>query len=156
MKILSLPKHVNLTSGRNIVEKEEKLLLNSNLSSFPQYFQYISNFKSPVTYIFVKCGCKSDMSRYGYLEVFQRVPWNSRTRVDCDFVCSDLKSKTWRSWLYGNHWRTGLSVRFLMYSGMLLCNDVIDTYVIIILFITKNLCMKSSLSINQSTSHSIL
>ena len=22
--------------------------------------------------------CKSDMSRYGYLEVFQRVPWDSR------------------------------------------------------------------------------
>ena len=22
--------------------------------------------------------CKSDMSRYGYLEVFQRVPWTSR------------------------------------------------------------------------------
>ena len=51
-------------------------------SSFPKYFQYISDFNSPVTHIFVKCGCssyffpqfcKSDMSRYGYLEVFQRV-----------------------------------------------------------------------------------
>ena len=39
--------------------------------------------KAGVTYSFVKCGClnyffpqvcKSDMSRYGYLEVFQRVP----------------------------------------------------------------------------------
>ena len=37
--------------------KEEKLLLRSNFSSFPQYFQYISNFKSPITYTFVKCGC---------------------------------------------------------------------------------------------------
>ena len=27
--------------------------------------------------------CKSDMSRYGYLEVFQRYPWTSITRVDC-------------------------------------------------------------------------
>ena len=36
--------------------KEEKLLLRSNFSSFPQYFQYISNFKSPSTHIFIKCG----------------------------------------------------------------------------------------------------
>ena len=27
--------------------------------------------------------CKSDISRYGYLEVFQRVPWTLITRVDC-------------------------------------------------------------------------
>ena len=32
-------------------------ILRSNFSSFPQYFQYISNFGSPITYIFVKCGC---------------------------------------------------------------------------------------------------
>ena len=33
--------------------------------------------------------CKSDMSRFGYLEVFQRVPWNSRQRestVDCKIM----------------------------------------------------------------------
>ena len=29
----------------------------SNFSSFPQYFQYISNFRSQITYTFVKCGC---------------------------------------------------------------------------------------------------
>ena len=48
---------------------------------------YIFNFRSQITHSFVKCDCsiycfphslKSDMSRYGYLEVFQRVPWNSR------------------------------------------------------------------------------
>ena len=33
------------------------MLLRSNFSSFPQYFQYNSNFKSPVTYTFVKCAC---------------------------------------------------------------------------------------------------
>ena len=37
--------------------KEEKLLLRSNFSSFPQYFQYTSNFRSQITYSFVKCGC---------------------------------------------------------------------------------------------------
>ena len=45
-----------LQQMENIVVKEEKLLLRSNFSSFPQYFQYISNFKSPITYQFVKCG----------------------------------------------------------------------------------------------------
>ena len=63
----------------NIVEKRR----NCSYSSFPQYFQYISNFRSQITYSFVKCGCliywfpyfrNSDISRYGYLEVFQRGP----------------------------------------------------------------------------------
>ena len=56
VKIWSLPKHENLTTCEKYCGKEEKLLLRSNFSSFPQYFQYISNFKSPITYIFVKCG----------------------------------------------------------------------------------------------------
>ena len=33
-----------------------------DFSSFPQYFQNISNFKSPITYIFVKCGCSNYFS----------------------------------------------------------------------------------------------
>ena len=49
MKILSLPKHENLTTGEKY----------GNFSSFPQYFHYISNFKSPITYKFVKCGCSN-------------------------------------------------------------------------------------------------
>ena len=31
--------------------------LRSSFSSFPQYFQYISNFRSQITYSFVKYGC---------------------------------------------------------------------------------------------------
>ena len=38
VKIWSLPKYENLTTCKNIVEKRR------NCSSFPQYFQYISNF----------------------------------------------------------------------------------------------------------------
>ena len=38
MKIWSLLKHENLTTGKNIVEKRR----NCSCSSFPQYFQYIS------------------------------------------------------------------------------------------------------------------
>ena len=37
-------------------------------------------------FIFFFSFCKSDMSRYGYLEVFKRVPWTEITRVDC--ICS--------------------------------------------------------------------
>ena len=48
VKVWSLPKHKNLTAGKKYCGKEEKLLLRSNFSSFPQYFQYISNFKSPI------------------------------------------------------------------------------------------------------------
>ena len=33
------------------------MLPGSNFSSFPQYFQYISNFGSQITHSFVKCGC---------------------------------------------------------------------------------------------------
>ena len=57
VKILSLPKHENLTTSKKYCGKEEKLLLRSNFSSFPQYFRYISNVKSPITYKFVKYGC---------------------------------------------------------------------------------------------------
>ena len=83
VKIWSLPKHENLTTCKKYCGKEEKLLLKSNLSSFPQYFQYISIFRSQIAYSFVKCGCSiycfphfcnSDILRHGYLEVFQRVP----------------------------------------------------------------------------------
>ena len=56
--------------------KEEKLLLRSNFSSFPQYFQYISNLGVKLHIHSVKGGCsincfpqfrKSDMSMYGYV-----------------------------------------------------------------------------------------
>ena len=52
VKILSLPKHENLITGNKILWKRREM----NFSSFSQYFQYISNFKSPITHIFVKCG----------------------------------------------------------------------------------------------------
>ena len=48
VKIWSLPKHENLTTGKKIL-----------LKNFSQYFQYMSIFKSPVTHIFVKCGFSS-------------------------------------------------------------------------------------------------
>ena len=98
--IWSLLKHENPITGNKILwkkGKEEKLLLRSNFSSFPHYFQYISNFKSQITYTFVKWGCsinfffpkfcKSDMSRYGYLENISESPLEFEiTRVDCIFM----------------------------------------------------------------------
>ena len=56
-------------------------ILRNNFSSFPHYFIYIFLISGVKLHIsFVKCGCSiycfphslnSDMSRYGYLEVFQ-------------------------------------------------------------------------------------
>ena len=75
--------------------EEEKLLLRSNFSSFPQYFQYIPNFKSQISYSFFKCGCliycfplfrKSDMSKYRYLEVSESPLSFEITRVTCMFM----------------------------------------------------------------------
>ena len=40
---------------QNIEEKRR------NCSSFPQYFQYISNFRSLIAYSLVKCGCMIDL-----------------------------------------------------------------------------------------------
>ena len=53
VKIWSLPKHENLTTGKKYCGKEEKLLLRSNFSSFPQYFQYTSNFKNLILHIYL-------------------------------------------------------------------------------------------------------
>ena len=53
VKIGSLPKHEHLTTGKKYCRKEEKLLLRSNFFSFPQYFQYISNFKSNYIYSYI-------------------------------------------------------------------------------------------------------
>ena len=49
MKIWSLLKHGNLTTGNKYCGKEEKLLLRSNFSSFPQYFcLFVLRFYGPV------------------------------------------------------------------------------------------------------------
>ena len=73
---------------QNIVEKRRNCSLGAiSLSSFPQYFQYISNLGVKLHIHSVKGVCsincfpqfrKSDMSKYGYLEVFHRFPWSSR------------------------------------------------------------------------------
>ena len=91
VKIWSLFYHETMTTSNKIMWKrgeiapKEQFLLFSTL-----FYIHISNFRSQITYSFVKCGCSiycfphslnSDMSRYGYLDVFQWVPWI--TRVDC-------------------------------------------------------------------------
>ena len=59
--------------------------------------------KSQIAYSFVKCGCsiyfvsqfcKSDMSRYGSLEEFQRVPLTSRYREST--VCIAYSFGRWK------------------------------------------------------------
>ena len=57
VKIWSLPKHENLTTGKKYCGKEEKLLPRSNFSSFPQYFQNVSNLGVRLYIHSVKGGC---------------------------------------------------------------------------------------------------
>ena len=88
VKIWSLFQHETMTTVNKIMWKrgefapKEQILL-----FFTLFYIYISNLRSQITHLFVKCGCSircfphslnSDMSRYGYLEVFHWVPWNSR------------------------------------------------------------------------------
>ena len=54
VKIRSLFKHENLTTGKKILWKRKEIA--PNFPIFPQYFQYISNFRGQITYSFVKCG----------------------------------------------------------------------------------------------------
>ena len=71
-KIWFFFKHRNLTLGsKNVVDKGRTI-----------FSMYISNKRSLITYSFVKFGCAiciflnsgNLMSKYGYLEMFQRIP----------------------------------------------------------------------------------
>ena len=84
--IWSLHKHENLTTGNKILWKREQIAPKEQFSSFHNIFNipltsgvnlHIHLLNVAVRFIYPKF-CKSDMSMYGYLEVFQRVPWNSR------------------------------------------------------------------------------
>ena len=57
MKTWSLPKHENLITVNKILWKRGEIAPKELFLSFPQYFQHISNFKSPITLTFVKCAC---------------------------------------------------------------------------------------------------
>ena len=85
MKIWSLFEHETMITGNKImwksnVEKRRNCSWGAISPLFHIIIIYISNFRSQISYSFVKCGCSiycfphslnSDMSRYGYLEVFQ-------------------------------------------------------------------------------------
>ena len=81
-EIWSLFKHENLTIGNKILWKRGDIAPQCNFSSFPQYFQYISNFRNPVTYSLVTVNVVFKV--YFLLEVritrriLERVPWTSR------------------------------------------------------------------------------
>ena len=86
VKISSLFVHENVTTGNKIFwKKTEKLLLRRNFFSFPQYFrsQLHIHLKCSCLNYFFPHFCKSDLSRYGYLEVFQSLLDFEITRVDC-------------------------------------------------------------------------
>ena len=53
---LALPKHEHLTTGKKYCGKEEKEQFSP---LFHNIFCISLNFKSPITYIFVKCDCSN-------------------------------------------------------------------------------------------------
>ena len=55
VKIWSLFKHENLTTGNKILWKRGEISPKEKFLLFSQYFQYIVNFRSQITYSFVKC-----------------------------------------------------------------------------------------------------
>ena len=84
-----------MTTGNKIMWKRGEIL-RSNFSSFPQYFQYISIFRSQITYSFVKCGCLiylfSSVLQIWYVEIriirsILESPLDFEiTRVDCTSI----------------------------------------------------------------------
>ena len=87
VKIWSLPKDENLTTGNKILwkrgdiaPKEQFLLFSTVFSIYLEFLEssYIYICKMWLFDLFLPQFCNSDMSRYGYLEVFQRVRWNLR------------------------------------------------------------------------------
>ena len=82
----------------------------SNFFSFPQYFQYISNFKNLITYIFVKCVTRiifSSILQIWYVEVriSRSISESSLefeiTRVDCMDILWRQQS---RNAAFPRHW----------------------------------------------------
>ena len=89
MKIWTLFKHENLATGNKILWKR------GEIAPKEQYFQYISNTRSQITYIFVNCGidlfflnsanliCRgTDISKYFRVSLEFEI-----TRVDCIYLC---------------------------------------------------------------------
>ena len=59
MKILSLLKHENLTTGKKYCGKRRNCAKGAISPLFLNIFNISLNFNSPITYIFVKCGCSN-------------------------------------------------------------------------------------------------
>ena len=87
VKICSLFKHDYLSTSNKMLWKrgeiapKEQFLLFSTIFSIYLKLQgsdYIFICEMWLFNLFVPQFCKSDMSRYGYLEVFKRVAWTSR------------------------------------------------------------------------------
>ena len=93
MKIWSLPKHENLTTSKNIVEKWRDCssgaispffhnVFDISLTTRVQLHINLLNVIVRIVFFFHQFW-KSDMSRYGYLKVFQSPLEFEITRVDC-------------------------------------------------------------------------
>ena len=113
-KIWSLLKHENLEKGIKYCGKEEKLLLRRNFSSFPQYFQYISNLGVELhIHLFNMVGrlIASSILQFGYVEV-----WISRS-ISQSLGIRDNESRLYSKWRrqYSQSWNYKLqNVSYLL------------------------------------------
>ena len=87
------------------MEKRRNCSFKSNFTSFPQYFQHNSNFKSPITYIFVKCGCSNNFFLYSANLIYRGTEISK-------YLIESLGIRDSESRLYFN--RAVLSVLFLL------------------------------------------
>ena len=86
---------LNLTTGNKLLWIRGEIAHNEQFLLFPTYFSTSLTPGVKLHTSFIKFGCsihcfprfyKSDMSKYGYLEVFQQCPLTSITRVDCIYI----------------------------------------------------------------------
>ena len=81
VKIWSLFKHGNLIIGIKILWKRGEIAPQEQFLLFPTIFStYLQLQESNYIFICIQF-YKSDLSRYGYLEIFKSVSWTEITRV---------------------------------------------------------------------------
>ena len=137
VKIWSLPKHENLTkkqkkkkTKKKYCGKEEKLLLRSNFSSFPQYFQYIS-LKGVKLHIYLL----NEVNRISFCSILQI--WYVEVRISRSISDSPLEVEITRVDCNSNCKQTVLwSFKAInTIQGRQICQNILTSFLIRALFL---------------------
>ena len=105
VKIWPLPKHENLTRGKKILWRRGEIALRSNFSSFPQYFQYISNLRVQLHIYLSNVVVRiifSSILQIWYVEV--RICWSiSESPLEFEITRVSVL-ECMKSCVYGTYW----------------------------------------------------